>query len=164
MNMPGKKKNNVLLLFCLISFLSSAQKVAIYKIDQLLKRINNSSDTVYVVNFWATWCKPCVEELPAFEKVNLENKSKKVKVLLVSMDFKEDVKKTVSFLKKHNYTAECVLLDELNGNSFIDKVDTRWGGAIPATLFTRQNKEHVEFFEKKLDYEALNFTLNSFIH
>jgi thiol-disulfide isomerase/thioredoxin len=162
--MTGKRKNNLLLLFCLIAIFGSAQKIAVYKIDQLLKRINNSSDTVYIVNFWATWCKPCVEELPAFEKLNLETKGKKVKVLLVSMDFKEDIKKTVSFLKKHNYTSECVLLDELNGNSFIDKVNPKWGGAIPATLFTRQNKEHVEFFEKKLNYEALSLTLNSFIH
>lgn len=141
-----------------------AQKVAIYKIDDLLKRINNNSDTVYVVNFWATWCKPCIEELPAFEKLNAENKARNVKVLLVSIDFKEDVKKTVSFLSKHNYSTECVLLDELNGNAFIDRVNTKWGGAIPATLFTRKNKEQTEFFEKKLSYEILDTTLRRFIH
>jgi thiol-disulfide isomerase/thioredoxin len=162
--MPGRKRNSLTLVFVLILCGGFAQKVAIYKINDLLKRINNVSDTVYVVNFWATWCKPCVEELPDFERINKEVKGKKVKVLLVSLDFKEDIKKTVSFLKKNGYTSECVLLDEVNGNDFIDKVNTQWGGAIPATLFTRKNKEQTEFFEKKLSYENLNSVLFTFLH
>ena len=67
----------------------SAQKPTVYKINELLNRINNDSDTTYVVNFWATWCKPCVAELPEFEKLHLDAKdnNRKTKVLLVSMDF-----------------------------------------------------------------------------
>lgn len=137
------------------------QTPSVYKIDDLLKRIFNNSDTTYVVNFWATWCKPCVAELPDFEKIHNDYKSKKVKVLLVSIDFKEELNKRVkTFLDKNKYTAEVVLLDEVNGNDFIDKISKSWTGAIPATLITRKNKSYNEFFEKKLTYEILAEQLN----
>lgn len=131
-------------------------RVTVYKIDQLLKRINNNSDTTYVVNFWATWCKPCVAELPELEKLHIEKKNNKVKVLLVSMDFKEELdKKLKAFLDKSGYTAEVVLLDEVNGNDFINKVSESWSGAIPATLITRKNKSMFQFVEKKVTYDFL---------
>ena len=160
----------ILLFFCLGINLS-AQKVAIYKTNDLLKRIYNNSDTLYIVNFWATLCKPCVDELPAFEKIHLASKirsagsvttsASKVKVLLVTMDFKEDLKKRVkSFLKKNNYQTEVILFDEINGNDFISKIAQQWSGAIPATIITQNNKQRFEFYEKKLSYEFLESILN----
>jgi thiol-disulfide isomerase/thioredoxin len=129
------------LVFLFFTISLHAQKVAVYKIDNLLKRIHNNSDTTYIVNFWATWCKPCVAELPEFEKINTDYKSKKVKVILVTMDFK--------------YTCEVILLDEINGNDFINKISEQWSGAIPATLITKHNKTLFEFYEKKLTYTFL---------
>lgn len=144
----------ILLLF--IGNAINAQKIGVYKIDDLLKRINNNSDTIYVVNFWATWCKPCVAELPEFEKLNKDYSSKKVKVILVSMDFKETLnKKLKPFIKKNKYTCEVVLLDESNGNDFINKISEEWSGSIPATLITRKNKSVNEFIEKKVTYDFL---------
>ncbi len=100
MNMLSKKKNNLLILFLFTVFISLAQKPAVYKIDDLLKRIHNNSDTIYIVNFWATWCKPCVQEIPEFESFFRQNKPALVKIILVSMDFKEDLdKKVVPFLE-----------------------------------------------------------------
>jgi len=141
---------------CLISFAGNAQTVSIYKIDALLKRIYNNSDTMYVVNFWATWCKPCVAELPGFEKLHKAHRGQPVKVILVSIDFKEELnKKLIPFVAKNNYTAEVILLDEVNGNDFINKIDERWSGAIPATLITCKNKHRNEFIEKTISYESL---------
>lgn len=153
------KKNISKLIFAFLLFAFTnvfSQKPAVYKINDLLKRINNSSDTTYVVNFWATWCKPCVAELPEFEKFHQENKDKKIKVLLVSMDFIEELdKKLKTFLDKNKYTCEIVLLDEVNGNDFINKVSESWSGAIPATLITGKNKSKNEFIEKKMTYDDL---------
>lgn len=136
----------------------SAQKPTVYKINDLLNRINNNSDTTYVVNFWATWCKPCVAELPEFEKLHIDSKEKnrKVKVLLVSMDFVEELdKKLKDFLVKNKYTCEIVLLDEINGNDFINKISEKWSGAIPATLITKKDKTQNYFHEGKMTFDGL---------
>jgi thiol-disulfide isomerase/thioredoxin len=136
----------------------SAQKPTVYKINELLNRINNDSDTTYVVNFWATWCKPCVAELPEFEKLHLDAKdnNRKTKVLLVSMDFVEELdKKLKDFLAKNKYTCEVVLLDEINGNDFINKISEKWSGAIPATLIVKPKPQGNEFIEGKVTVECL---------
>lgn len=133
-----------------------AQNIATYKIDNLTQRIFNNSDTTYVVNFWATWCKPCVAELPEFEKLHLNYSSKKVKVLLVCIDFKDELEKRVKpFIEKAKYTCEVLLLDEVNGNDFINKIETSWSGAIPATLITKKSKSINYFIEKKVTYDFL---------
>jgi thiol-disulfide isomerase/thioredoxin len=154
-----KNINKVLLFFYVIAFTSvSAQKPTVYKINELLNRINNDSDTTYVVNFWATWCKPCVAELPEFEKLHLDAKdnNRKTKVLLVSMDFVEELdKKLKDFLAKNKYTCEVVLLDEINGNNFINKISEKWSGAIPATLITKKDKAQNYFHEGKMTFDGL---------
>ena len=149
--------NKTTILFVFIYFISSAvvsqTKISIYKIEDLITRIEKNNDTLYVVNFWATWCKPCVAELPDFEKVNNEFKVQKVKVLLVSMDFKEEIdKRMLPFISKNNYSTEVVLLDETNGD-FINKIHSDWSGAIPATLLIKNSKKI--FIPKKINYEEL---------
>ncbi|MDF2452567.1 MAG: TlpA family protein disulfide reductase [Bacteroidota bacterium] len=155
--LTGKNINKLILVFLYLAYTHAyGQKPAVYKINDLLKRIHNNSDTTYVVNFWATWCKPCVAELPEFEKLHSNYSAKKIKVLLVSMDFKEELgHKLKAFLDKHKYSCEVVLLDELNGNDFINKVSESWSGAIPATLITGKNKSTNEFIEKKVTYDDL---------
>lgn len=149
------------LALCVLSVGLYAQTIPVYKINNLLQRIHNTSDTIYVVNFWATWCKPCVMELPEFDRFSQEYSQEKIKVLLVSMDFKEDMtKKLLPFLEKHSLKAEVVLLDEIDGNVFINKISEQWSGAIPATLFTYKNKLQTQFVEKKLNYNQLLETVN----
>ena len=149
------------LVLC-ITTISKAQTVSVYKIDQLTKRIYNNSDTTYIVNFWATWCKPCVEEMPEFEKFRNAHLSQPVKVILVSIDFEEDLhKKLMPFISKNHYNSEIILLDEINGNDFINKIDERWSGAIPATVVTFKNKHKQVLFEKKINCDLLEETLKN---
>ncbi len=144
----------IILISC--SLLSSAQEIKVIKLADLEKRIRNQSDTTFIVNFWATWCVPCVKELPDFDSIHKVYTGKKVKVLLVSLDFKEELQsKLIPFIQTKNIVAETVLLDEVNGNYFIPKISTFWSGAIPATLILNNNKKVDHFFEKKLDYEFL---------
>lgn len=150
-------KNLLTLSLLLITAFALAQKPAVIKITDLEKRIKADNDTTYIVNFWATWCKPCVEELPYFDSITAKYDGTKVKVLLVSMDFAEDLdKKVVPFLQKKKLRSEVVLLDEVNGNYFIPKVDEKWTGAIPATLIRNNAKHFNEFFEKKITFELLD--------
>ena len=157
---------NVLIVLSLvfISITGYSQSICVIKIIDLEKRIRNNSDTTYIINFWATWCVPCVKELPDFDSINNTYISKKVKIILVSLDFKEDLKiKLLPFIASKKIKSEVVLLDEVNGNYFIPKVSDEWSGAIPATLIINNQKKVNHFFEKKLNYELLKTEIeNSF--
>ncbi|MDP1746530.1 MAG: TlpA disulfide reductase family protein [Bacteroidota bacterium] len=143
-----------------------SQNVSVIKITDLEKRIRTNSDTIYIVNFWATWCVPCVKELPDFDSINTAYINKKVKVLLVSLDFKEDLKiKLLPFISTKKIRSEVVLLDELNANYFIPKISDEWSGAIPATLIINNQRKLNRFFEKRLNYEFLKTEIeNSLIN
>lgn len=100
--------------------------------------LNKEDDLTYVVNFWATWCKPCVKELPAFEELNTTYKDKKVKVVLASLDFPEKLEShVIPFVAKRNLQSEVVLLDDSDANYWIPAVSKEWSGAIPATLIVK---------------------------
>lgn len=118
------------------------------------KYLNQSSEEVLVLNFWATWCKPCVKELPAFEQLGAEFKDRGVEVVLVSLDFPEHVEKAVvPFIEKNGLKNEVVLLDDPDANTWIPKVSSTWSGAIPATLIIKKGQRY--FYEQSFTYESL---------
>jgi len=118
--------------------------------------LNPDNDTTYIFNYWATWCKPCVKELPFFEKLSVNYSDKKVKVIFMSLDFKRQFESTLlPFLQKHNISSDVYLIDEMDYNSWIDKVDPSWSGAIPATLILNSKSGIRQFYEKEFVYEEL---------
>ena len=122
--------------------------------------LSRTSDTIYVINFWATWCGPCRRELPVFEKIHQQYDGQKVKVLLVSLDFPQTLNTSLkSYLKSNNITARVLLLNAPDSNSWIDKVDPSWTGSLPATLVYKGSERH--FFERELTYEDLNASIVS---
>lgn len=126
--------------------------------------LEKDNDTTYVVNFWATWCAPCVAELPNFEKLGSEYKSQKVKVLLVSLDFQKQVEKSLlPFIKKRDLHSKVVLLSDPDANNWISKVDSSWSGAIPATIIYNNKKKLRKFYEKSFSYGELQDEIKPFI-
>ncbi|MDD3003798.1 redoxin domain-containing protein [Flavobacterium sp.] len=124
--------------------------------------IKPEKDTLYVINFWATWCGPCVEELPHFERINSEFKNQKVRVILVSLDMSKQVTtRLIPYIQKNNIKSEVVLLNDLDADVWINKVDASWSGALPATLFYTNQKRF--FFEKSFTYETLLEQLKNFL-
>lgn len=151
----------VLLLSVLIVVNAQAQDLPSVTADQLMKR-TKGSDTCYVLNFWATWCVPCIAELPAFEAINQEYAKKKVKVLLVSLDFAEAYPAQIqSFIKKKKLTSDVLWFKETDANLFIPKIDDRWSGALPATLIIDGKTGKREFLEKKVTKEDLETLIQS---
>lgn len=121
-----------------------------------------STETTYVINFWATWCKPCIKELPYFEELNKNYSDKKVQVVLVSLDFPKQIEKQViPFIKKHNLQSEILLLDDPDANTWIPKVSDEWSGAIPATLFVKGATQ--KFSEKSFTYNELETELKTIL-
>jgi thiol-disulfide isomerase/thioredoxin len=121
-----------------------------------LKEIKNN-DTLYVINFWATWCVPCVEELPYFQQLYANYKDQKVKLILVSLDFDRDLsKKVIPFVEKREIKADVwVLTNYMRNMEWIDKVSPEWGGSIPATLMYQPKKKVYAFKESTFEYEEL---------
>lgn len=144
-----------LLIAALISTSALAQQAEVVKFGRLEKLITSKSDKIQVINFWATWCAPCVKELPYFE--NLEQKNDpSVKVTLINLDYADKAGKVNAFISKKKITSDVLLLDEIDYNSWIDKVDPSWNGAIPATLVINTSTGERKFMEGELTEPELD--------
>jgi thiol-disulfide isomerase/thioredoxin len=154
------------LLFCtfLLSGISAYAQSPVYNFEQFEQRIKQSNDTLYIANFWATWCKPCIEELPHFETAAQHYKTQPVKIILVSMDSKSRTTQVQDFISKNNYTSENFILSAGNPNVWIDKINSSWSGAIPMTVMYR-NQQQVYFYEGDYaSYELLNTVIISHLN
>lgn len=135
--------------------------VASYDFKSLEPMLKRQNDTIYIVNFWATWCKPCVAELPNFEKLQAEYKKQKVKVLLVSLDLSKQVESNlIPFIKRKKIQSKVVHLKDPDMNAWINKVDASWSGAIPATIIYKGDKRI--FYEQSFTYDELKSALAKF--
>lgn len=123
--------------------------------EEFEHHLQKQNDTTYVVNFWATWCKPCVAELPWFEQLIPAYQNRPVEVLLVSMDFPKQIKnKLIPFVKERQLEEAVVALADMDYNSWIDKVSEEWDGAIPFTLIYNQQERRIKLGELE-SYEEL---------
>jgi thiol-disulfide isomerase/thioredoxin len=126
---------------------ASAQSIPAYSIDEVIAK-TSSKDTLYIINFWATWCAPCVHELPEFNKLYKRYEGKPVKILMVSLDFKEDYPhKLAGFIERKNLLPQVAWLTDTNPNVFIPKIDNSWQGSIPATVIVHPGKHFKKFIE-----------------
>ncbi|GAB4313135.1 MAG: TlpA disulfide reductase family protein [Bacteroidales bacterium] len=130
------------------------EKPPVYNFDQFRPWLEKQNDTLYVINFWATWCKPCVAELPNFERIDKEYADRPVKVVLASLDFpKRITSQLIPFIHKNNITATVVVLHDPDANRWIPLVNPDWSGTIPATLIYKNDER--TFYEGQLEYEEL---------
>ena len=151
--------------FCLLPLFIRSQNVEMVKFPYVESLLKNTSDTTFILNFWATWCKPCVKEIPDLEKLNEKYSGKKIKIVLVSLDFKRQFETDlIPFVNKNKIKSTVVLLDEPDYNSWIDKVDKTWGGAIPVTVVLNNHKKFRQFFQKEIIFEELEKTIKPLIN
>lgn len=142
---------------------TSYSDIPVYNFDEFEKLLKVDSQKTYVVNFWATWCKPCVKEIPAFEKLQRTYENQDVEVVLVSLDFPKKVEQQLlPFLEELKLRSQVILLDDPDQNSWIPKIDKNWSGAIPATLIFNADKRL--FYEKSFTFISLDAELQGFLN
>jgi len=147
-----------LLSICMISL--SAQNVELVKYDQLEKEYKVEENKLLLVNFWATWCGPCIREIPHFQEAD---KRSDIAVYLVSVDFPQDKKKVENFVEKRNLDSRIFLLDEKDYDYYMPKVSENWTGAIPATLVIDSYGNRY-FYEQAFTKETLQTTIDKHLN
>jgi thiol-disulfide isomerase/thioredoxin len=162
------KSFHIILLVIGLSVLGTVetdgQKLTQIRVPELEKILSADEDRLFVINFWATWCPPCVKELPHFQKVAKEYNKDKVSFLLVSLDFPSQIDSHLRpFLKKNNIALDVALMMDTDPNEWIDKVEPSWQGNIPVTLMLNNSRKIRKFHSGDLDETELRNMINSLL-
>jgi len=129
--------------------------VKVVNFEQLQPLLQKENDTLYLINFWATWCAPCLNEIPYFEQLGEKYRDKKVRIVMVSLDIPNQLQtRLIPFIQKEEMKNEVLLLDDPRSNRWIPLVDEAWTGAIPATLI--YGKGFRKFYQKELTFRELD--------
>ncbi len=140
-----------------------AQNIPSWKITDV-EQLIDKSDSVLVISFWTTFCKPCIEEIPYLQNISNKYKNEKVKLILVSLDLAAFYPNRIeAFAKKNNFSSQIIWLDETNADYFCPKIDKSWSGAIPATLIINNKTGYKKFVEEQMKPEEFEMELNKAI-
>ena len=139
------------LLVTILMFLQlsvKAQEIRKMNIGELENYIQTRSQPA-VFNFWATWCAPCIEEMPSFNKIVGQNKN--IELVFVSVDNEKAFPETIRMMvNKKKIHATVIWLNETNADVFCPRIDKKWEGSIPASLFINHKNSYRKFIESQL--------------
>ncbi len=169
-NAAGKMKNVLrtlfLMSFGLISACASAPDVYVpqpVSHEQLSEEIQSRAGKVIVVNYWATWCAPCIKEFPEFIKIGKEFADQGVDVMFVSADFEADLPLVSDFLKTQGVPWKSYWKTGKD-HAFINAMHEAWSGALPATMIYGPNGTIEVFWEGLTTYEELKRNLQDVLN
>jgi len=153
-------KTGLLIFFVLCCLSAKSQKIPAWKITDVADYFSKKNDTVYVINFWATFCLPCIAEIPFMQEITKKYADKKVKLLLVSLDMASAYPKEISlFAQQRSFTSDIVWLNETDADYFCDRIDKKWSGAIPATIMVNAATGYRKFYEQEFKEEEFELEL-----
>jgi thiol-disulfide isomerase/thioredoxin len=133
----------------------NAQEIKAIKITELARAIRESK-TPLIINFWATFCVPCIQEMPYFQEMTKKYESKNVALMFVSLDLREAYPTKVNAMaNKLKLTSPVVWLNETNADYFCPLIDSSWTGGMPSSLFVNNSTGYHKFFEDQLSREKL---------
>lgn len=142
---------------------AEAQAIPVWKMADLQTVMDTAAGPT-IINFWATFCKPCIAELPHFQEAANRYRSRGVRLILVSLDLKESFPHAVQrFVARRKLTSPVVFLDESNADLFVPAVDPSWSGAIPATLFLNRDKGYRQFYEEEMSKAKLEAAIGKML-
>ena len=150
------------LTLLVLSCSPNQKKLEVYDFKGIEKFLHQKDNKTYVINFWATWCAPCIKELPYFEQIQ-EKYTKDVEVILISLDFPSQYEtKLIPFLEKRQLKSKVIVLDDVAMNTWITKINPNWDGAIPVTLI--YNSKNRQFYPQSFIYDELAIEVEKFIN
>lgn len=143
------------LVFVLLVHSGRAQELPKWKVEDLKAAIQKAEGPT-IFNFWATFCKPCIEEIPYFQELVKKYEAAGVRLVLVNLDAPEEYPARIqTFARRFKMTAPIAYLNESNADLFCPAVDEQWSGAIPASLFVNNRTGYRKFYEDQLSREEL---------
>ncbi|NJC26312.1 TlpA family protein disulfide reductase [Neolewinella antarctica] len=112
--------------------------------NDLAPLFHQDSDTTYLINFWATWCQPCREEIRLLEELAKEEHAKPMEIVLVSLDQKEAAIESIpAFLEANGPNLRSVILTDTSDAVWGPTIDRVWSGSLPTTIIYRGELRYV---------------------
>ena len=142
-------KKYALILSHLIYFFS-CENIQLIPItaEELNKQIANyRGEKVVLVNVWALWCLPCIEEFPMI--VGLNKDIENLEVMFISADFKDQTKNVVDFLSNYEIGMRSYIKDQKD-EPFIQGLNKNWTGSLPFTIvYAKKSGSVIDSWEGK---------------
>ena len=148
-----------ILFMTIVSTTIAQPKVA--KLEELQKLLKTRSEKIQVINFWATWCGPCVKEMPLIEKVGQERADVHITLVSMDLDLDDNPDKVLRFVERKSIKSDVLILDAPDPNSWIDKIEKQWNGSLPATIVINTKTGKRAFAGKELKEGELESLIES---
>lgn len=116
---------------------------------------------ILLVDFWATWCAPCREELPKLALLHSEKQRKGFDFVTISCDEPEQEAAAAQFVATQRAPAPYYVRHVKNDDDFINAIDTKWSGALPALFVFDRNGRQIRSFVGETDLKQLSDYLDS---
>ncbi|MBB4078700.1 thiol-disulfide isomerase/thioredoxin [Lewinella aquimaris] len=111
--------------------------------DEIAPIFSQRNDTTYVINFWATWCKPCLEELPLLNSLQRQYDDAALRVVLVSLDTEtRAIARIPEYLNRRGIDLPTIVLTD-ERPSWMRDLDGNWNGALPTTFIYRNDLRYI---------------------
>ncbi len=153
----------IFFLICICTNQISAQQVKKIKMDALVAYAEKADHPV-IINMWATWCTPCVEEIPWFNKILNQQTDSSIELILVSLDFEDKYESAVAkFIEKNPTKATLYWLDETKADYFCPLLDKSWSGNLPVSLFLNNKTGYRIFFDDQIKENFLEQAISDML-